>query len=224
MRNTKPGKFPGEEQHYGQGEKLGNRPPKRGNFWRSATLVMTIIAALAVLTAVVAIKFPTLVGNSPSQGGSATASQPGTTVLAGQTNATTLSSTPGIQPTVASGLITKNLLLSCGSCNDPIQVTITTIQIDGANGRMVWNMTLKDITGNDLHYGFNEFDLQASGSQTKIPASYSQTQGDLTSDNPYTMQAIFAFVPLQNVTYTLTVNLGFGEFGQIVFNPTQVSF
>jgi hypothetical protein len=192
---------------------------------------MTIVAALSMLTAVVAIKFPRIVGNSPSQATLVTTGQTGqssTTVLATSTGATPQSSTAAAQATVVSGSISENILLACGGCNDPIQVTITTVQVDDANGHMVWNTTLKDVIGNDVNYQWIEYDLQASGTQTKIPATYSQVSGPLTSNNPYVMQATFAFVPLHNVTYTFTPIVNFYEnttgTQQIAFNPVQVSF
>jgi hypothetical protein len=233
MPNNK--QYPGEEQHYGQGpqgEKVGR--PKQRNFWRSATLVMTIVAILASLVAYVAIKFPRLVGNYPAQTTmtttGATGPQTSTTVIATSTNATSQSSTPVVQPTatVPSGMITENILLSCGGCNDPIQLTITTVQVDDANGRMVWTTSLKNITGNQINYSFNEYDLLANGTQTKIPATYSPGYGgSLNDDTPFNMEETFAFVPLQNVTYTLTVIMSFNnstESDQITFNPVPITF
>jgi hypothetical protein len=93
---------------------------------------------------------------------------------------------------------------------------------------MIWNTTLKDVTGNNYGYTFAEYDLQAEGSQNKVPATYSQSSGNLTSDNPYSMQATFAFVPVRGVPYTLTVIVGTYEStvgsGQIAFNPVPVTF
>lgn len=133
-----------------------------------------------------------------------------------------------VQPvaTVASGTITENLLLTCGAnCNDPIRVTITTIQVNDANGNMVWNISLEDITGTSVGYGIQPFELLASGTQTQIPATISQSMGTLTNNVPYTIQATFAFVPIQNTTYTLAVGVEENPYlgPEITFEPAQIT-
>ena len=146
----------------------------------------------------------------------------------GATSTSTPVSSPGatVQPaaTMPTGTVNENLLLTCGGCNDPIRVTIATVQVDDANGRMIWNISLKDITGNPLHYAMSTFDLQANATQTQIAATFSQVSGDLTSSNPYSIQGIFAFVPTQNTTYTLTAVVYCSELGiNITFDPIQIT-
>ena len=116
--------------------------------------------------------------------------------------------------------------MTCGAnCNAPIRVTITTIQVNDANGNMVWNISLEDITGTSVGYGVGTFELLASGSQTQIPATISQSSGTLTNNVPYTIQATFAFVPVQNTTYTLTVGVEENPFEgpEITFVPAQIT-
>jgi hypothetical protein len=62
---------------------------------------------------------------------------------------------------IGSGSIVTNITLTCGGCNDPIHVTISTIQIDNTNGRMIWNTTLKDITASGRPYSIKIYTLQA---------------------------------------------------------------
>lgn len=232
MKNQ--GAYPGEQHHYGQDPqsgKLSNQTRKRGNFWRSATFVMTIIAMLSILTAFVAIKYPRFVGNYPPGTTLAAAPQTGSSANSAAqpvaTNAPSSAANPTAQPaaTVPSSTLNENILLSCGGCDDPIRVTINTVQVDDANGRMIWNMTLKNVSGNSIGYHFYQYSLVASGSQTQIPASFSPDPGgQLMNDTPYTMQAIFAFVPSQNVSYTFTAELAFNSSGQIHFDPVPITF
>jgi hypothetical protein len=131
--------------------------------------------------------------------------------------------------TAASGTITENLLLTCGAnCNDPIRVTITTVQVNDASGNMIWNISMKNITGNSVTYGVATFELLANGAQTPVPASFSQPGGTLTNSDPYSIQGIFAFVPTQNTTYQLTAvfNENGGTLGggvTITFDPAQIT-
>ncbi len=110
--------------------------------------------------------------------------------------------TPANRPsaTVPSGLAVKNLTLTCSQCpSDPVHVTINNIQIDNANGRMIWDTTLRDITNSGRGFSFVKYDLEASGSTTPVSAVLSQAQ---FSGNQADMQAIFPFPPSPNVTYT----------------------
>jgi hypothetical protein len=157
-----------------------------------------------------------------------TATLPQTGATSAPTSTPTTAPTAPVQPvaTVPSGTITENLLLACGTnCNDPIQVTVTTIQVDDANGNMVWDVSLKDITGTNVGYGIDTFELLASGTQNQIPATISQSSGSLTNNDPYTIQATFAFVPIQNTAYTLTAVIQENPYmgPQISFEPAQIT-
>ena len=127
--------------------------------------------------------------------------------------------------TVASGTITKNLTLTCSQCSsDPVHVTINSIQIDDADGRMVWDTSLKDVTNSDRGFSFVTYELEASGSTTQVNAVLSQTQ--FSGTNQADMQAIFAFVPAPGVTYTLTivVNWAYNTANNIPFDPVKMTF
>ncbi len=207
-----------------------DQPPKRRNGWKVIAQVLFITTVVFFATTVLAYNHiinPPAKAVVPASTTTATQVAPQTTPrLANETptSASTPSSTPTVQPStpVASGLITENLLLTCGGCNDPIHVTINTIQIDTANGRMIWDNTLKDVTNSGIGYSINEYDLQPNASQTKVPAILSQTIMS-GSNRPYDVQAIFAFVPFHNVTYVLTVMVGFNGV-YTTFDPVKITF
>ena len=165
------------------------------------------------------------VATSPQTGTSIVPTTAPTSIPTG-TAATSPVATAQPVATVTSGTMTENLLLTCGAnCNDPIRVTITTIQVNDADGNMVWNISLEDVTGSSVGYGIGTFELLASGAQNQIPATISQSSGTLTNNVPYTTQATFAFVPLQNTTYTLTVAVEENPFmgPEINFVPAQIN-
>ncbi|HEU5230234.1 MAG TPA: hypothetical protein VFU49_20620 [Ktedonobacteraceae bacterium] len=251
MQNDPQLGHPGEEHHYNpdpqfattqnfgpgsQGDKLSG---KRRNGWKVATMILLITNLVFLATTVFAFNRANSVAQTPTLAATQTvqptpvntANPPSTPTSVAPSPTPTSVDTSGVTPTtpgsvpVANGTIQKNIVLTCSnSCNDPIRVTINTIQIDGANGRMIWDITLKNITGNDIGYGVNEWDLQADAAQTKIPATFSQRNGTLASNVPLDIQAIFAFVPSQNVTYTLTAELGTSIGVSIAFDPVKITF
>jgi len=253
MQNYGQGEHPGEEASYGLVPQppSGNypapyypnpgdppRPPKRR---KAMTIVVLVLLALVIIlgaTTVLALRRPTTatpvttVPTAPAQATSVPATPVPTATPAPTSGAATATpaSSPGAtaQPaaTVATGTITENLLLTCGAnCNDPIRVTITTVQVDDANGRMLWNVSLKNVTGSSIGYGVDTFELLASGAQTQIPATFSQSGGTLTNNDPSSIQGTFAFVPVQNTTYTLTIVVEVNPYGgpQINFDPVQIT-
>jgi len=208
--------YPGETHHYG-----------RKNRWKVVTLVLfisTVILATTTLLAYNHIINPPAARPTPI---ATQAPQQTTTVPATETptSASTPSSMSTVQPsaTVADGVIQENITLTCGGCNDPIRVIINTVQIDNANGRMIWDTTLKDITGSNLGYSINEYNLQANASQTQVPATFSQGSGNLVSNVPDDIQGIFAFVPSHNVIYTLTIVVNW-DGGSTTFDPVKITF
>jgi hypothetical protein len=138
------------------------------------------------------------------------------------TRVSSSSPTPAAQ-LAPDGAITENIVFTCTGCNDPIRVTINTVKIENANGRMVWGITLKNITGSNVNYTILEFDLQANASQTKVRATFSQGFGNLASNIETEIQGIFAFVPYSNLTYTLTVVVD-SNLGVIRLDPVKLTF
>jgi len=162
------------------------------------------------------------------------APQPTPTVLAtvapivAPTSPSTPSSTPVPQSSltpVPDGLMQKNITLTCGGCNDPIRVTLNTIRVDSANGRMIWDNTLKDVTGADLNYSISTYTLQDSTAQTAaISAVFTQGNGSLVNNIPSDIQGVFAFVPSRNITYILTVVVYAYSGVTITFDPVKITF
>ncbi len=200
----------------------------RGSSQRKVVIVFSVVTGSMLLLAWLLTYIPT----PASAGSNISVTKQGTTTVGrpgsgeGTTPTPTQPPTPTIEPsaTVADGLITKNLTLPCSSCNsDPVHVTINTIQIDNANGRMIWDTSLRDVTGSGRGFSYVKYDLQANGSQTMVDAVLSQTQ---FSGNQADMQAIFAFVPSPGVSYTLTivVNWAYNTSGNIYFDPVKLSF
>jgi hypothetical protein len=222
MRNDDQTKYPGEGRYYNQGQQI----PKPQNVWRIVALFLLITTLIFLATTVLAYNH--IINPMPSVRQGQVGQQAPTgapTVSSTPTRASSPSLTPTAQPSalVADGLITKNLTLTC-ECDDPIRVTINSIQIDNANGRMIWDTSLKDITGSSLGYQISE-DLQADTLQTQAHATFSQGNGNLVSNTPHDIQGIFAFVPSHNVTYTLTVVVYSGNLGLTMkFDPVKISF
>jgi hypothetical protein len=90
---------------------------------------------------------------------------------------------------------------------------------------MIWNISMKNVSGSSMGYGIDTFELLASGAQTQIPATFSQSSGTLANSDPVSVQGTFAFVPTQNTTYTLTVVVEENPFmgPQITFDPAQIT-
>ncbi len=251
MPDNNQGNYPGEAHHYGPN--LGNEPPtiyptgvgpdgklrvKQRSGWRVVSLVFFITTLIFLGTTALAynhiigapVKTTTAKAVNATQVPATATSVP--TVAATTltpTDNTTPSSTQAAgpaSPTASASLLTKNITLTCGGCNDPVHVTIDTIQIDTVNGRMIWNTTLRDVTGSGSSYGIQQYSIQASASQTSIPAVLSQTSMD-GANKQYDIQGTFAFVPFRNVTYTLSVvvyfNASSGE-ETITFDPFQITF
>ena len=235
---------PGEEAYYQQRSQDGGPvtqyrartqdkltvpsiPPRR-NGWKAVSLVLLVLVLVLAAVTAFALLRPSgstgpAIGNAPA---SAPTQQTNPTNVATTTTVPSPAATPQTGVPVPSGTIPENLQLTCGvNCDDPIHVTITTIQVDDGNGNMVWNISLKNVSGNSMGYGIDTFELLASGSQTQIHATFSQSSGTLANSDPLSIQGIFSFVPVQNTTYTLTVVVEENPFNgpQITFDPAQIT-
>jgi hypothetical protein len=138
----------------------------------------------------------------------------------------TLQIPPTSSSTAADGTFTENKLLTCSSCSsDPIQFIIDSITIDNANGRTVWNVTLKNVSGS-YYYVYNNQDitLQASaGTNPPVPATgYSVPQ--MAPGEKDTTQLIFAFVPREGVEYTFSAHIYTNTNIDMPFDPVNFTF
>lgn len=228
-----------QTSNLGPGTKLYERPPKPKSRAPIVIALLLVTTLLFLATTIFAftrpnsttipqkppathvIQQPTTAPTNVTSTGVATPSSTAT-----QQTSPSPATTPQTGASVASGTITENLQLTCGAnCNDPIHVTITTIQVDDGNGNMTWNISLKNVSGSSMSYGINTFELLASGTQTQIPITFPQSTGTLANSDPMSIQGIFSFVPVQNTTYTLTAGLEENPFmgPQITFDPVQIT-
>lgn len=214
--------------------KISEPPRKPPNPWKGATLVLLVIALVLLATTYIAFTHannaasqvatptslalhttPTITNPTPTSA----ATQAATDTATEQATLPAESSTPEADETIK-----ENLTLTCGGCNDPVLVTINTIQIDNANRHMVWDATLKDVSGANLEYNISEYDVQASGSQNKVAATFSPQQNwGLVANTPLDLQAIFTFVPSHNLVYTFTAVLSTNTGVTVTFDPVKIT-
>ncbi|MBA2288189.1 MAG: serine/threonine protein kinase [Ktedonobacteraceae bacterium] len=200
-------------------------PPVQPAKSRSHTgYVVTIVVLILMLLGVSCWSVSLLANKqlgSTNPGGITTPSQNPTGTSGG--NAPQANSAPTSLPTASSGVLSKKIHLRCDSCNDPIRVDINTITIDTGNGRMLWDVTLTNISGNVQVFYLSDFTLQSLSDGTK----YSGTGDILGVQNLPAGQnmegnAIFSFVPFHGATYKLTAQVS-GN-GGINFNPVTITF
>ena len=205
------------------------RRGKKGIIAILSVVVLVIILAGAAGIFVYASR-NTATGSPSPTPNTASTSKP----VSGSSSPTAVSSSPTagttatltVQPsaTVTSSTVVKNLTLTCSQCaSDPVHVTINSVQVDAANGRMIWDTTLRDVTNSNRGFQINQYDLETSGSTTAVNAVLSQSQ---FNNNQADIQAIFAFVPSPGTVYTLTVvvNWAYNTANNLPFDPVQITF
>jgi hypothetical protein len=123
--------------------------------------------------------------------------------------------------TVTPGTIKVHAMLTCGMCNEPVLTTLTSITVDTAYHRLIFGVTLQNVSGAQQIDYFAEFSLQDPFGHT-----YEGT-GNLNSD--YFLDAgqtamkteIFSFLPSTGMSYTLVARLGISG---LTYDPLQVTF
>jgi len=145
---------------------------------------------------------------------------------------TTLTANPTVQPTptslpiAPSGTITKNMLLTCSGCDDPILVTINTITFDPANERMIWAIAFHNVSGDTIYDWCATFTLQdPSGNKFQLTGEASQFS-NLDPGQTEQLQGIFTFAVASGVSYTLsaTISDNDNKLFNITFDPVQLTF
>jgi hypothetical protein len=123
--------------------------------------------------------------------------------------------------TVTPGTIKVHAMLTCGMCDEPVLTTLTSITVDTTDHRLIFGVTLQNVSGaQEIDY-FAEFSLQ-----DPFGNRYDGT-GNLNSDffldagQTAMKTEIFSFLPNPNTTYTLTTRLGISG---ITYDPLQVTF
>ena len=246
--------YPGEEQFYNQTPRPGGpntqqfgsgssgriQPPPKSNIWKIATVVLLVLVLIFAGTAVLAV----IHANSANSSGTAsTAGQPttapGTTPGTTQPpatpapNATPTQPSSNVTPTAlaADGTTTENKVLTCGGCNDPIRFTINTVTIQNGSGRMLWAITLNNITGTDYNVSDNGngITLQElpTGTIKPVTATGFNDQNGVVlvrAGDQVTRQLIFAFVPYHGVQYELSVEIFTTNGIDMKFDPVDFTF
>lgn len=149
--------------------------------------------------------------------GSASSNQAGIT----SAQSATSPQQPSPDARVTPATIKENVMLTCGTCNDPVLTTLRSITIDTTNYRVIMTVALHNISGAQQIDYFAEFSLQ-----DQFGTTYQGT-GELNSD--YFLDAgqtamkteIFSFLPRPGVPYTLVALLGIAG---ITYDPLQVTF
>jgi hypothetical protein len=135
---------------------------------------------------------------------------------------------PAGTQTVAAGTITRNVQLTCSGCDDPILIKILTITFDPADGRMIWAVTLHNVSGVEQRALYVNFTLQDPPGKSFLgtgPANAPFDAITLTSGQILNLQEIFTFVPIHGVAYTLTAKLNSNNSTpDITFDPVQITF
>lgn len=137
--------------------------------------------------------------------------------------------TPTPQPSgvVSDGTIKINKMLACGNCNDPVHVKVDTVTVQNGNGRMIWTLTLTNVSGATIHvYGPTISLHDSTSAQDSSPASISDSDSgfcDPYLDSNLDCSAIFTFLPYTQTTYTLNVEITGYNF-DIKFDPLEVTF
>ena len=123
--------------------------------------------------------------------------------------------------TVMPGTIKVHATLTCGMCNEPVLTTLTSIVVDTTDHRLIFRVTLQNVSGAQQIDYFAEFSLQ-----DPFGNRYDGT-GNLNSDffldaGQMAMKTeIFSFLPRPGVSYTLVARLGISG---ITYDPLQMTF
>jgi serine/threonine protein kinase len=205
---------------YGQTYPI-HQPPKKSNTGCFVAVIIVLVLAL-LGTSMLAVS---------NIGANFNASETAT-VTTGSSGATAQAAKATKSRELAKdGTFSKNIRLSCGGCNDPLVVTIKTITVESATGRMAWNATIYNNsadTYSSSYYYFTGFSLQAATDTNKVQASgqYMQMYGEDTipPEQQAATKFIFSFIPYKNEPYTLYVKLYAYPAGEITFTPVSVTF
>lgn len=205
---------------YGQAYPL-RQPQKKNITGCLIAVIAVLVLALVGVSALALIN----IGLNLNASGSETVTTGGNGATTQATKAT------GSKVPVKDGTFTKNIKLGCGGCNDPLVVTITTITVESATGRMVWNVTLYNNSAaayDSTGYYFENFSIQSASDMAKVQASGDLLMlgsGDsIPAGQQVATKFIFSFVPYRNEPYTLYAKLFAYPPGEVTFTPTNVTF
>ncbi len=245
MDEQNPRGYSGEEHYYmGREGKITPPPPAPGN--RRLVKIMTLI--LAALLIIVAALTVTIIHLAQQPKAQQPASAPSRAAFANTSTPTPqpnvpVTETPGEQPAPSATepvststpvpyatekISHPNIRLHC-NCSDPIVVTITQIDIQPQQNRMLWSLTLSNTGQVDQNTGWSKFSLQ-EGDHIGDPTQGGQTF-DAMSTGVYIKAGevqhtivTFSFVPYQGMSYTLVSELEASYPGAVTFDPIVIQF
>ena len=137
-------------------------------------------------------------------------------------------STPILQKYTTGTTLYPNKSLTC-TCNDPVVMKVTQIDIQPQQQRMLWTLTFFNSSQTYADAYFNRIALQQGNQINNLaPAepTFTPTGQAANSDVPLqpnqtqTVSITFSFVPFKGMTYTLTGNLHDSITEGVTFDPT----
>jgi len=122
---------------------------------------------------------------------------------------------------VTPGTLKEHATLTCGTCNDPVLTTLTSITIDTTDHRLITTVTLKNVSGAQQIDYFAEFSLQDPFGTLYEGTGNLNTDFFLDAGQTATKTEIFSFLPHPGTSYTLITRLGIS--GR-TYDPFQLTF
>jgi len=224
---------------------LYSPPPQRSGSNRIYLVVIAVLVLMLLGTFIFFLGKGSSQGTMPSTpnqvvtqpaNNNATSTVAASTPTESTATPTGLTATPTELTLASAETLPENITLKC-DCTDPIVVTITKIEIQPPQNRMLWTLTFYNNTqSSDAPY-FEQFTLQ-KGDQVHYPTTGEQTydatgEGIHTSDGTtryVSLQAgetkqvtlTFSFVPYKDIPYTLSSQLAASS--GVNFNPVVIQF
>ena len=123
--------------------------------------------------------------------------------------------------TVTPGTIKVHAMLTCGMCNEPVLTTLTSITVDTTDHRLIFGVTLQNVSGAQQIDYFAEVSLQDPFGHTYEGTGNLNSDFFLDAGQTAMKTEIFSFLPRPGVSYTLLARLGITG---IAYDPLQVTF
>ncbi len=122
--------------------------------------------------------------------------------------------------TVTPGTIKVHAMLTCGMCDEPVLTTLTSITVDTTDHRLIFGVTLQNVSGAQQIDYFAEFSLQDPFGNRYDGTRNLNTDFFLDVGQTAMKTEIFSFLPNPKTTYTLTTRLGISG---TTYDPFQVT-
>jgi len=106
-------------------------------------------------------------------------------------------------------------------CNEPVLTTLTSITVDTTDHRLIFGVTLQNVSGAQQIDYFAEVSLQDPFGHTYEGTGNLNSDFFLDAGQTAMKTEIFSFLPRPGVSYTLLARLGITG---IAYDPLQVTF